>query len=145
MLTSAMEIGIQLKVAWTDPDVIQLRATAWNGEFGGAADPYVGIGRLEEAATLLAGFPRDPSDIREVSLGAFGPRTAGGGISMSFFCIDKSGHARVEVKIQSDQLSDDRLQSVTLWLPIEAAAIDRFVDDLRRLEAQKSGIAYLRV
>jgi hypothetical protein len=59
ILASGMELGIQLAVWYTDADLIQLRPLVWNGEFGGAAKPYVGIGRLEEAAGLLSGFPRD--------------------------------------------------------------------------------------
>ena len=138
-----MDRGIQLTVTYHDIDMLQLSALAWNGEFGGAAKPYVGIGALKEAAAQLSGFPRDPSDTREVTLGTFGPRAAGGGISMRFFCTDNAGHARVEVKMESDSLTDERLQSVTLWLAVEAAAVDRFVDDLRRLERDKAGTAVL--
>lgn len=139
-----MDRGIQLTVTYHDVDMFQLSALAWNGEFGGTAKPYVAIGRLADAAAQLSGFPRDPSDTREVVLGAFGPKTAGGGICMRFFCIDSAGHARVEVKMESDRLSDERAQSVTLWLAVEAAAIDHFVDNLRRLERDKSGTAVLR-
>jgi hypothetical protein len=62
---------------------------------------------------------------------------------MRFFCIDQAAHARVEVQIESDRLTDERPQSATMWLSVEAAAIDRFVEGLRRLEAEKSGIATL--
>ncbi|MGH9718046.1 MAG: hypothetical protein ACRD4R_15145 [Candidatus Acidiferrales bacterium] len=123
--------------------MIQLRAVAWNGEFGGVANPYVGVGGLAEAAEQLSGFPRDPSDTRQITFGAFGPKTAVGGISMRFFCTDKAGHARVEVKIESDRLNDERPQSVTLWLAVEASAIDRFVHDLRHLESERPGTACL--
>jgi hypothetical protein len=138
-----MDRGIQLMVTYRDVDMFQLNALAWNGEFGGTAKLYVAIGGLEEAAAQLSGFPRDPSDTREIVLGAFGPKTAGGGISMRFLCVDNAGHARVEVKMESDRLNDERAQSVAVWLAVEAAATDRFVDDLRRLERDKSGTAAL--
>jgi hypothetical protein len=77
-------------------------------------------------------------------LGTFGTESAGGGMSMRFRCIDRSGHAFVETKIESDRDSGGRVQSATLLLPIEAGAVDSFVDDLCRLDAGTAATAYLR-
>ena len=52
-----MEVGFRFEKTYEDNDLLQLRVSAWNGFFGGAADIYVGIGRLKEVANLLRGFP----------------------------------------------------------------------------------------
>jgi hypothetical protein len=77
-----MDIGFRFEVRWNDEDVFKVRVTAWNGAFGGSADAYVPIGGLTEAAAKLEGFPRQPSDIRELQFGAFGPEWAGGAANM---------------------------------------------------------------
>src|SRR5437879_5351738 len=61
----------------------------------------------------LLGFPTQPSDAREISFGAFGREWAGGGVSMKFYCADRSGHAFVESKIESGLDSAGTVQSVT--------------------------------
>lgn len=137
-----MDIGLQFEVIYKAEDLIQVRVFAWNGSFGGTADIYVGIGRLEEIAARLKGFPASVSDRREITLGAFGPNTAGG-VEMQFYCADASGHAYVELKIESGSLSGKTVQSAILSLPIEAAAVDSFVDDLRVPGLRKTGIARL--
>jgi hypothetical protein len=135
-----VEIGLQFEVTYKDSDLLKVRISAWNGAFGGTADVYVGIGKLEEVATKLKGFPNNPSDTREITLGGFGPNWAGGGVGMRFYCTDASGHAYVESKIES---GSKPVQSVSLSLPIEAAAMDSFVDELRRVGANRSGTARL--
>ena len=139
-----MDIGFQFEVIYKAYDMLQVRISAWNGAFGGIADVYVGIGRLEEVAAALEGFPKNPSDTREIMFGAFGPKSAGGGVSMRFYCADASGHAYVESKIESDSLPGKPIQTVMLSLPIEAAAVDSFVDELHLLGVHRTGVARLR-
>jgi len=138
-----MDIGFQFEVIYKDRDFLEVRVSAWNGTFGGMADVYVGIGRLEETAETLKGFPNRLSDTREITLGGFGPDSAGGAVSMRFYCRDASGHAYIESRIESDSSSGKPMQSVSLSLPIEATAVDTFVDELRRLGSNKSGVAHL--
>src|SRR5712692_8606366 len=96
-----MDPGFQIKVIYRDDDVVELRITGWNGAFGGAADAYVGVGDLERIAEKLQGFPKHPSDTREIVFGAFGHKSAGGGVNMLFYCPGSSGQAHVEAKIES--------------------------------------------
>jgi hypothetical protein len=135
--------GFQLDVKWHDKDLLEVRITAWNGAFGGEADVYLSIGGLGETAEKLSGFPRNPTDKREVIFGHFGPGQAGGAGGMRFYCADGAGHAYVESKIESDGQVAGITQSVVLSLLIEPAALDSFVEDLRRLDAEKTGTAYL--
>jgi len=136
--------GLQLSVKWHDNDLLELGITAWNGAFGGAADVYLPIGGLKETAEKLEGFPRNPSDKREVVFGQFGPEWDGGGVRMRFYCADGAGHAYVESKIESGGQVAGVTQSVALSLRIEPAALDSFVEDLRRIDTEKTGIARLR-
>jgi hypothetical protein len=62
---------------------------------------------------------------------------------MKFYCIDCAGHAYIESRIESDTESARVWQAATPVKPVEAAAIDRFVEDLRRLEKEKLGVALL--
>lgn len=139
-----MDTGFRFAVLWSDADVIKGRASAWNGQFGGTADVYVGTGGLAEAALNLDGFPRSLSDRRQLQLGEFGPATAGGAATMHFYCKDSAGHALVEVRMESDQTQEIPAQTVFLVAAVEPAAIDSFVADLRRLEQDLRGTAYLR-
>jgi hypothetical protein len=140
----AREVGFQLDVIWKDEDILELRIAAWHGAFGGVAGVWVGIGELESIAAKLSGFPKDPSDAREVVLGSFGPGSAGGAASMRFYCADRAGHAYVESKIESEGESAGVVQCAVISMPVEAAAVDAFVDDLRRLERDRTGTALLK-
>jgi hypothetical protein len=139
-----MENGIEFRVIYEDTDMLELRVSAWNGAFGGHANVYVRLGHVEDVAAKLRGFPETPHDSREVSFGAFGPQSAGGGVSLRFYCIDGAAHAFVASRLESGEMIAGVLQSVLLALPVEAAAMDSFVDDLGRLGLERHGVALLR-
>ncbi|MGC2253049.1 MAG: hypothetical protein WA563_00805 [Candidatus Acidiferrales bacterium] len=144
-----MDLGIQFSVSWEDQDIIEVRVSVWNGTFGGTAYIYTGNRELDDAAAKLSRFPKNISDDREIFLGTFDPKYAGGGVRMRFYCTDHSGHAYVDSQIQSDprlHTSAPRtptVQSSLVSLPIEAAAVDTFVDELRRMAINRSGAARL--
>jgi len=62
---------------------------------------------------------------------------------MRFYCADSAGHAYVQAKIESEFESAGVVQYAIISMPVEAAAIDSFVVDLRRLEKERYGIARL--
>jgi hypothetical protein len=128
-----MEVGFQFEIIYQDNDLVEIRVSAWNGVFGGSSDVYVNKGDLQTIAGKLAGFPNSPSDTRDFTLGSFDRESAGGGVHMKFSCIDRSGHAQIEARIESDDKSGRR-QSVALSQPIEASAVDSFVTELSGLE-----------
>jgi hypothetical protein len=159
-----MDTGIQIQTIWCDADVTEILVSAWNGAFGGATRIYVGIGALKEAAEQLRGFPSAPTDTREVTFGQFdlGPVRVGqtdlnvfaSGISMRFYCVNGAGHAYLDLRLQSDNREGTSLgpgerpgrtiQTVALVMRIEATAVDTFVQELLRLEANHSGAARLK-
>jgi hypothetical protein len=140
---ASMNVGFFFEVVYKAEDLLEVRISGWNGAFGGGADVYVGIGRLEEIAGSLQGFPADPSDKRDAMLGAFGPEFAGGGVSLQFYCVGRAGHAYVESRIESGDKRGRSVDSVAMSLQIEAAAVDSFVAELRRMGVDRSGTARL--
>ena len=95
-----MNEGLKVSYLWHNVDVIEVRVTAENAEFRGAADVYVGIDGLLEATTLLAGFPTDSLDERTLVLGAWGKGFAGGFVRVEFHCMDGAGHAALRATIE---------------------------------------------
>jgi hypothetical protein len=103
-----MDTGIQIKTVWYDADVTEILVSAWNGTFGGVARIYVGIGALTEAAEQLRGFPKSPTDVREVTLGQFdlaavrvgqaNVNVLASGITMRFDCLNGAGHAHLDLR-----------------------------------------------
>ena len=64
-------------------------------------------------------------------------------MSTRFYCVDGSGHSYVDSRIESDYDSARKSQSAVLSLPIEAAAVDSLVEELRCLNAERKGAANL--
>jgi hypothetical protein len=61
---------------------------------------------------------------------------------MHFHCVDRAGHAAIEVTIEDDDTYYSAA-SAQLSLQVEAADIDRFIKRLRELEKERSGEAVL--
>lgn len=140
-----MEPALKTAVLWSDADVFKLRISAWDGRFGGVADVYVPIGGLSEAAETLAGFPATTSDKREIELGAFGRDVAGGGARLRFYTQGSAGHCFVEVQIEACYNQSEAADNVSFRTSIEASAVDVFVQELQKLEAEKAGTGRLRL
>ena len=135
--------GLQFKIIYKDVHLLEVQISAWNGSFGGLADVYVGLEQLTEASKKLQRFPLNPSDVRELTLGGFGPESAGGGVSMRFYCGDRVGHTYVDSKIESAYGSNGKAQFVFMTLAVEPAAIDSFVEELGQLGVTQAGLARL--
>lgn len=97
-----MDRCVRLSYCYHDTDVVELMVSGWNGSFGGATCLYVAQGELADAATLLAGFPVNVEDKREVTFGAFGPKSAGGAMTLRFSCINGVGHCQLHVTIEGN-------------------------------------------
>jgi hypothetical protein len=138
------DIGFQFEIVYEDVHLLEIRISAWNGSFGGTARVYIGLDQLKETAIKLRKFPLDPSDVREVTLGEFGPNSAGGAVSMRFYCADRAGHTYVDSRIESGYDSTGKAQSVFMTVNIEPAALDSFVEELGQLGADQAGRAHLK-
>jgi hypothetical protein len=108
-----MDRSLRLEYWYHDVDIVELRVSAWNGSFGGATCLYVGQGDLADTAAVLAGFPVNVKDEREVTFGAFGPNSAGGAMALRFSCRDGAGHCQLHITIEADfELRDSPAQRV---------------------------------
>jgi hypothetical protein len=131
--------GLEITLLWRDDDVCDLRVSVWSGEFRAVTQLHSEVGCLEDLAEKLAGFPRNPGDAREAELGTFHRQLAGGGAKLKFFCADRAGHSYFECTIESETDSRNVFQHARISMPVEAAAVDLFVRDLRRLEQDRIG------
>ena len=114
--------------------------------FCGATRMYLAHDGLPNAADILSGFPSTVKDSLNLRLGAFEPNVAGGGIDMTFQCVDSVGHAVVLVKLRADGCKGlGEPQSASLYVPVEAGAIDSFVSKARSISDTKGSKAYLQM
>jgi hypothetical protein len=95
---------------------------------------------LSEFAGCIEGFPSNSEDRRSFEFGSPDPGYAGGYCRVSFHCVDRAGHARVEVVIEDRQ---QRMESAKFGFPILAAGVDQFIFQLRQLERDQDGEAVL--
>jgi len=138
-----MDRCVQLSCWYHDTDVVELKVSAWNGTFAGSTRLYVGQGDLADTATLLAGFPAGLSDRREVTFGAFGPKSAGGAMNLKFSCIDGAGHCELHCMVEADYDRRDAPERVEMLCAFEPAALDQFVEQMRELNSSLAGSAVL--
>jgi hypothetical protein len=59
-------------------------------------------------------------------------RHAGGALQLQLACFDRSGHARVTMRLLDQPRTGGASRSVEFTLPVEASAVDAFVAALRR-------------
>jgi hypothetical protein len=64
-----MEVGIEFQLIWHDNDVLNLRVSAWNGDFGGVAEIYEGVGDYTLLLPIFVGFPAIPATDAKSSSG----------------------------------------------------------------------------
>ena len=142
-----MESGINLEVIWFDEveDLLEVVFRCTNGHFSGQAELYVTCDVLSKLAKTLSGFPSRPDDSRNFELGTFNPKHADGGAQMHFYCSDAAGHAVVEVKLRGDRCNGvGEVESVALRIPIQAAAVDNFIQQLKALGKTLGASAFLQ-
>lgn len=142
-----MENGINLEVIWFDEveDLLEVVFSCSNGYFSGQAEVYVSCNGLSKLANALRGFPTRPDDSRDFELGTFNHNHGDGGARMHFFCEDAAGHAVVEVKLRGGGCKGvGEVQSVALRIPIQAAGVDDFIEQLKVVGKTIGASAFLR-
>ena len=138
-----MNIGLEFQAIWDDVDMMDVQISVWNGTFGGMSRAYGAIGELEKAAATLRGFPNNPSDTRELTFHGLGKGHARGDVRLRFYATGGAVQTWMDASVESACDSTGSAQSASLTLAIEAAAIDVFVDQLHRLGATRTGVAFL--
>jgi hypothetical protein len=141
-----VRLGIEIEVIWFDTDVIEILCRCSNGYFSGQAEIYLSHDKLSEMADALSGFPSHPNDSRGFEFGTFNPNHADGGVRMYFRCLDSVGHGEAEVKLRGDGCKGmGETESVALRIPVQAAAIDSFLSQVRQMDKEVGASAYLQM
>jgi hypothetical protein len=141
-----MEDGIEIKVIWFDQDVIEVLFRCSNGDFAGQTEIHLGYDDVPKMADSLSRFPTSTTDVHDLEIGTLDPKGAEGGVRMHLYCRDSSGHAVLELKLRGDDCKAiGEVESVALRIPVEAAAIDSFIRQLRAMDKTVSGSACLRM
>ncbi len=136
--------GIELEIVWLDGDAFELRVCAGNGRFAGTTNVYVPRDGLSDVAETFRGFPDSPDDRRELKLGTFDEEQAGGGAHLLLACSDEAGHAGVEVTLRTDPRADPAGPATAGFVvPVEAAAIDAFVEVVEAMAPETGSVARL--
>ena len=139
-----MKSGIRISVLYNDEHLLELRVSASNGIFAGQAGVYADSHTLTEFAGALEGFPNGRDDAREFELGTFDENYAGGGVGFRFFCVDSARHALTQVRLYADSRREADVNDLaTLHIPVEAAAIDSFIEELRHIAGKTGEVAAL--
>jgi len=123
---------VELRVIDVDADYSLLAISAADGQFAGATEIYGAEVAAVELAAALEGFPRSPTDVREVILGSRDEGVAGGWVQFTCRCFDRAGHPVIEVELY-DKYAALGLgpRTAHVHVRVEAPAVDAFVRTLR--------------
>lgn len=140
-----MNTGIKFEIIWLDEHIVEVRVTASNGRFTGAADCFCAHDGIPSVAAALRGFPSSGADRRELDIGPIDLSHAGNGAKLGFRCVDRSGHAVVDVVLRTDpRITAGDAESASFSIPVEPAAIDEFVTALSAMRSVVGDVAILR-
>jgi len=137
--------GVKVKVVYYEIDFVEPEVILANKQYSGTARLYCGRDDARELGQELSGFPKGQDDCRQFELGSLNLEYAGGYLSLKFGCVDKSCHIFVVVRLVSDS-QEPKLklpQMVSLEIPVEPAAIDRFSRELMGLRIETGAVAEL--
>jgi hypothetical protein len=133
---------LRLEIVWADEHMVEVEARASNGRFCGTLEIYTTGETLKELADGLVGFPSTPTQTVEYEEGERGSYAF---LSLKFYCADNLGHLGLRVRMEEAGRADhpDERTEAQFVLSCEAAAVDRFQQQLARMAASESGSATL--
>lgn len=135
--------GIEITILWFDDDLVDVLIRGNTGNFAGVAYIFVGHEDIARLAEGFRGFPISSDDRREIVLGSFNDHYSGGGARF-LLRTDTPGHVMIELRLRADsQVELGPVETVDLVVPVEAAAIDRFVAVLESMPIAPGTSAYL--
>lgn len=137
-----MERGLTIRAIDPDEDYLGIEVAASNDRFAGSAWIYAGIEELSELAATIEGFPRSFEDRRTHEFGNRDPAFAGGFVSVTLRCLDRAGHLAVDLILEDDAGRYPRAHA-EFGFQTEPAALDHFVESLRKVERDRYGSASL--
>jgi hypothetical protein len=133
---------LALEVTWFDDDMLELTLLARSATFSGQANFYAALDEPSKFADFIEGFPRDTDDRREYEFGSTMP--GHGGARVWLFCRDRTGHLSIRVSVYMNPAEVGcAAESATVQLGTVPAAIDTFVEELRKMRVQVGEVAVL--
>lgn len=141
-------MGLTIRVNAFDDWLFGLDLRAWNERFTATTFIESGLGELGNLASCIAGFPARSEDERSFIFGTRDSVHSRGYCSLLFRAIDSAGHAVVDVAIEDagppgQPATGMRTARAEFSVPVEPAAIDRFVLALRAVQRTEMGEAGL--
>jgi hypothetical protein len=136
-----MEAAIKITVVDPEDYYFGVEIHAWTRRYSGGTRVFVGddLEALSQFCARISGFPARGDDDRESQ---FGTTTSGGYCRLRFRTVDAVGHAVVDVELDDDiSLYSDA--SAKFSFRVDAAAVDRFIQELRDVVRDRIGEAVL--
>ena len=137
-----MQRGLTITAFDPDQDYLGIEVAASNERFAGSAYIYAGVEELSELAPKMDGFPRSYEDRRNHEFGNRDPGFAGGFVSITLRCVDRAGHLAVDLVLEDDAGRYPRAHAA-FGFQTEPAALDYFIESLRKVERDRFGAASL--
>ena len=137
-----MQRGLTITAIDPDGEYLGIEVAASNERFAGSAWIYAGADELSAVAAKLDGFPRSYEDRRAHEFGNRDPAFAGGFFSIAVRCLDRAGHLAVDLVLEDDTGRYPQAHA-DFGFQTEAAALDDFIENLRKVERDRFGSASL--
>ncbi len=96
--------GLRIKVVDPDDDYLGVDIQAANPRYDGSARIFAGLHELSAFANQIGGFPASIQDERVYEFGSRDRSIAGGYCKLHLRCVDRTGHAVIEIVIEDDEL-----------------------------------------
>lgn len=132
---------LSIELVWQDVHMTQLRITASNGVYCGAATVYFAHGETADLAKTIRGFPKTTSQVEIFE----GGTDTGARARLVFHCVDQWGHPAVRVSLADFAYRNEQppiMNEVDLELRFDAFELDKFC---RELDAVAAGTRELAV
>ena len=137
-----MQCGLTITAFDPDDDYLGIEVAASSARFAGSAWIYAGVEELSEVAAKLEGFPHSKEDRRVHEFGNRDSSFAGGFFSITVRCLDRAGHLAVDLVLEDDADRYTRAHAAFSF-QTEPAALDIFIENLRKVERDRFGSASL--
>ena len=134
---------LELQIVWKDDDIFELKVLASNGRYTGTTEVYDTSDSLANFAKSLVGFPT--ADTKTLIHEA-GQKDSYSYFSMTFYCIDNSGHIGVKIELEENVATNYREEEkdkIKLEIIVVPSGIDKFQKQLLELATTQKGIATL--
>ena len=136
--------SLRIEIVWLDSDMLELRLSVCNADFAGQSNFYAALDEPKAFAKAIEGFPDSVGDVRAYEFGD--TRLPGyGGAKVKLYCRDGTGHLVVRVVVHQNPTGLETVPELaTVRIDVVPAAIDSFVEELRRMKTQVGESATLQ-